>query len=1097
MRTWMRSGLCLLVVLATSLWLWPAVADAQVFVYPRRPSQTNVRWFDFEWHHIDILVGPEASGETLEDSGPRLHYGPEATGGSAGFESYGAGGAWDWAAGRLTQQAGGGQLSAQGGDQSEGGNPGGEAGDDELAPWSGGVRLFFYEREREVAERAAGLIEQEYRELVDAFDYVPDKTFPYFLYSSYHEFLQTNLFPIQEGVLGVTSPQTLEVTLPYFGDHALFHDVSKHELAHEFTIQKVRTFAEKNKAGKNPLMKMPLWFIEGLAEYYAKDGLDPETETLVRDLVVNPDIEEEYVLEGFFDDRRRSFLWTYKLGQARAAFLEETYGEGTIQKVLEESYRLVGTQDGNERVDGFPALLTALTGDSRETITKRFQNWIKQRHFRTYLDADQSPGILEDYDTGNGLLQAMSSSPSGEVLMYRSIVRETGQRKIYMADYRDAEDAEQVASDGKPGLESLHPIAGRNFDLGDDSLAFVAQREERDVIYFQRYDREVQYRSESARDDRDNEAAASEEGASETEAERTVRDVDFEFHDRQRYDLEEWDIVAVDTLSVGPDGRRIAFVGLAENGQKDLFLLEPRDDGERFAINQLTDDIYAEREVSWGAEGIVFTSDATENGHYNIFGLDPDTKEIERITFEERDHTSPRMLSDGRVFFVAYDEVGANVYQAVGPGLVRKTGLATALSDLSAGPDEGLWALQYYQGEQRPARIPSARLLDGEISTQALQAAAYTLPSRSLDEAERYDVWETESWDIGTVFGIVGASSQGVAGQGYATAYDKLRDHTLILNLLATGSWESIDGSLFYINQEDRVVWGGGLFQDVGYRLDRTFEDDPDTNRFISSERFFGATGTVRYPFDRFSFIQGSLAAGGLDFFVFDGTEECLRDPSCIGREGAFEQWEQTNEDVRFQLEPSASVGHNTIRYHPQTGPFMGHSMLLSGTYDWQPFRQRGYATTRLDAEKYWSLWGRTNFFLRGGAGYTFGDRFARSFFLSSFDTVRGVPWGDFDYLLGRSFAFTTAELQFPLNFLVRVPFIDLEGIVGTDFGAAGDDFIEVWDRRVLNAVAGVNFGLGPFVFRLHFAKPYDIGAIRTPRGGDWNTNFSLTWRYW
>src|SRR5690554_3038582 len=34
--------------------------QAQIFVYPQRPNQTNVRYFDFEWHHIDIMVGPNA-----------------------------------------------------------------------------------------------------------------------------------------------------------------------------------------------------------------------------------------------------------------------------------------------------------------------------------------------------------------------------------------------------------------------------------------------------------------------------------------------------------------------------------------------------------------------------------------------------------------------------------------------------------------------------------------------------------------------------------------------------------------------------------------------------------------------------------------------------------------------------------------------------------------------------------------------------------------------------------------------------------------------------------------------------------------------------
>src|SRR5919202_1308149 len=47
-------------VLAMALVLLPIAALAQVFVYPRRPNKSQVRYYDFEWRHVDILVGPEA-----------------------------------------------------------------------------------------------------------------------------------------------------------------------------------------------------------------------------------------------------------------------------------------------------------------------------------------------------------------------------------------------------------------------------------------------------------------------------------------------------------------------------------------------------------------------------------------------------------------------------------------------------------------------------------------------------------------------------------------------------------------------------------------------------------------------------------------------------------------------------------------------------------------------------------------------------------------------------------------------------------------------------------------------------------------------------
>ena len=53
----------------------------------------------------------------------------------------------------------------------------------------------------------------------------------------------------------------------------------------------------------------------------------------MRDILVNPKSEQTYVLGSFWEERLNT-LWTYKVGQARCAFLEETFGKGTIQYPL-------------------------------------------------------------------------------------------------------------------------------------------------------------------------------------------------------------------------------------------------------------------------------------------------------------------------------------------------------------------------------------------------------------------------------------------------------------------------------------------------------------------------------------------------------------------------------------------------------------------------------------------------------------------------------------------------------------------------------------------------------------------------------------------
>jgi hypothetical protein len=53
----------------------PSLAEGQVFVLPRRPSQTNVRYADFDWRYADILVGERIEHQLEWPEGPRFHAG--------------------------------------------------------------------------------------------------------------------------------------------------------------------------------------------------------------------------------------------------------------------------------------------------------------------------------------------------------------------------------------------------------------------------------------------------------------------------------------------------------------------------------------------------------------------------------------------------------------------------------------------------------------------------------------------------------------------------------------------------------------------------------------------------------------------------------------------------------------------------------------------------------------------------------------------------------------------------------------------------------------------------------------------------------------
>jgi hypothetical protein len=1054
--------------------LQTALAHAQLLVHPRRPGQTNVRYADFDWRYVDLLTHERLKLDIEWQRGPRSHAAP--------YVPPAPGTPWAWPT--LRDAPVGGRAADRPGPEAAR-SPAQRAARStaDVLQTAGGIRLYFYERERSIAERAAASIETSYRYLAAEFGYAPRKTFAYFLYSSYIEFLQTELYPLQEGVLGVTSTEGLELTLPYFGDARMFADVSTHELAHEFSLQKLMTVAEEADIGEPPLEHIPLWFMEGLAEYYAKRGLDAEAEVLVRDLLINP-TQDGYVMGDFFEDRPGDGLWTYKVGQARCAFLEETYGRGTIQRLIDASPRLgKSTQRGG--VASFRALVGDVTQERPARLSARFERWIKRRAFAAYLETSQDRVDMAVLPQVEGLVQTLSAAPSGQLLMYRSIDRDTGATSLYLLDRHSAADTIEVVRDGRPGVETLHPVASRNFDLTDSVLTYVAQTGGRDVIYVQSFQ---------------NDAIPSPCAEKGLQASKVCRwEVELTLGERRSLQVGEHGLLTVESVALAPDGRGLAFIGLTDAGQRDLFVIPRIDDGAR--LMRLTQDAFAEREVNWGPSGIVFSSDATGHGKYNLFLAQPHAgTPIERLTTEARDEFNPEMLPDGRVFFVAYDEAGANLYEvrrgADDAGTVlRHTDVPTGLYDVSPGPDGGVWAL-HHQGHRRvPVRLTTHAMLS-EPEPEPVPDAGARAPERlSLAVDRAYDPLRLASWTPDGFFVLAGFSGDAVFGSLIATASDRLRDHALILSSSVFGSFDLFDIDVTYVNQERRLIWGLSLFHDVGALIDDTYEDSDDLT-FVSYRRFFGTRGVARWPFSQFFHVQGELALGGADYFVTEETGALLADPQQnAAMRDLRSPWQALNEGLRFHGEAELSVGYSTVGYHRATGPIRGDSLLLSERVGSEPWDGFVYHQMRIDAEHYIRVIGAANLLLRGSAGMTLGNERAPQFFLSSFHTLRGVPFGDTDFLLGRMFFYSTLEFQFPLATLAEFPLIDLEGVLAADFGGVGDGAQGMWRRRVFDLVFGVNVGFAPLVLRVHFAQPVDIGAP-LPNAGDLTFNLSLAWRY-
>jgi hypothetical protein len=959
----------------------------------------------------------------------------------------------------------------------------------------GGIRLYYYGRERGVAERALPVIRNAYLRLVDQFHYTPTKQIPYILYSSKREFQTTNIFQVSEGVLGVTSPRDLKMSLPYFGDHELFREVSTHELVHQFTIQKLLDLAGDDSTA---IEGLPLWYIEGIAEYYAKGGLDPEADLYLRDLVWNPDPERRYAVIPFGEDRIRGYIPTYKLGQARITFIADVYGKEKVQAFLENAAPGVGAggggvgPPGGER--GFAALVRRVLNEPLEQVDGRWRTWLKRRYYPEYMKVQHDLPQVRDITELPAEPDAFEVSPDGQLIFFRGIDREAGRARLYLVDPRYPPGARVVVSDNQPGYESLHPIEHSVMAVGNAAIAFAAQRGAGDALYVQAYRHEPP---------------------------KGGRPPSISLGDRRRLELKHpkgYRFIEISDPAFSPDDRQLAFVALTDSGQRDIYVV-PAEGG---LVRQITDDFYAERELAWGKDGIYCTSDATDHGRFNVFRIDAATSARTRLTQGNWNDHHPRPLGDGSVLFASEAGGKPDVY-------LLASGTARRLSDFATGlyapspsaQGRGVWAGTFYRGRFRLVELPRVAWLD---EPPVAVAAAPDVPPLDIPQDDipertpRYNAFSWGNWrpEAGYVFG--GGASGSVAGQAALLFTDTLRDHVLFLNVAVLGSFDLTQALILFEDRSKRTAWVYGGFHYVQQQLDRT---DPNVQYL---QRDFGGVVTARFPIDRFRRFETDLTFGFVqrycvsDFNPQPGSVFAV--PNICG--GLINstldpvKWEEENGGVNPQFGPTFRYGYDTIQYDPYTGPLQGSSFMAEVGGGALPTKRAVHGFFRFDGAKFFRIVGRSNLMFRLAAGTSFapnaaGKAWERNWWITAADNLRGYYALDVAYLVGQHYYVANAELQIPLDPILRLAIFDyIEGVAALDFGGVFDQWsrsggvdprlalprnLSPWDVRTLSGVLGFNVLFGPLLLRVHFGHPFDIGGIRTPAqqlGSNWVTNITL-----
>src|SRR6056297_435020 len=150
-------------------------------------------------------------------------------------------------------------------------------------------KIYHYTENQERIREFAQLCERWYLRHQNIFlDTLKEKN-PVILYNNHPDFQQTTVIGSQIGVGtgGVTEGYRKRVVMPFSPSNSETNHVLGHELVHVFQYQ---MFKESDSLGLRSTNNVPLWMIEGLAEYLSIGHEDVKTAMWMRDALIQDDI---------------------------------------------------------------------------------------------------------------------------------------------------------------------------------------------------------------------------------------------------------------------------------------------------------------------------------------------------------------------------------------------------------------------------------------------------------------------------------------------------------------------------------------------------------------------------------------------------------------------------------------------------------------------------------------------------------------------------------------------------------------------------------------------------------------------------------------
>lgn len=951
----------------------------------------------------------------------------------------------------------------------------------------------YYDEGMETAAQDVGrMAERWYTRLSTILNHEYDERKAIVLYADDADFRQTNIANIGEGTQGVTEGLRQRVVLPMAGTYAETNHVLGHELVHQFQYD----IAQRSERFGS-FVRLPLFVIEGLAEYLSVGREDALTAMWMRDAVLRDDFPT------ITDLQRNPRYNEYQYGQPFWAHIAGTYGDEAAIRLFRTALEMpldsaIVTVTGispdslsarwlaglrselvpyaaNREVPVQPRTpeeLDRIAAEQRERDEARARGERpKPRKFLAYPDSLQRHGarrlLATERNTGSMNI-APALSPDGTKIAYLS-ERDLFGIDLYLADAETGEVLQTLARVGTDAHTDALRFIESAGTWSPDGTQFA-------YVIFAGGDNEI-----------------------------TILDVDAGKTNR-RISVEG--IGAIKDPSWSPDGTQISFTGI-KNGISDLYVV----DVQTNAVRQLTNDRFADLQATWRPDGksLTFVTDRGPGTSFETMTFsqvrlatyDLETGAIEPMSiFSGAKHINPVWSPDGANLFFISDRGGFNdifrMSAATGE-IFQVTALATGVAGiadlspaLSIARTNGDLAYSIFEGQRYSvyrlakedavgtpvergvspaplaAVLPPGDALNRSLVTSYLADATTGLPPGTNFATKpfrsRLALDYVSQPSIGASYNPGYGSNVGVAGGISFLFSDQLSDKILGLTVQANGTFKDIGGQALFMDRGKRFLYGAQVGQIPILQV--FYDADPSNSyftRYYYRTYISQAQGILAYPLNttQRAEVQGGFTRYGFDL-EYDSYAQDPNDPRIIFQEG--------RRSVEGFDQPALNLGQIGGAFIGDYSNFGLTSPIRGGRYRFGVDGTLGtlnFGTVTADYRRYFFLRvpgmprrAPVTFAVRGTHYGRYGDGASddrlNPLYLGYGQFVRGYSSGSFDTdaeygayqsrLFGNKIGIGTAELRLPLlgvpQFgLISFPYLPTELVFFADAGMAWGQF--------------------------------------------------------